>query len=93
MKTLITILATALIVSTSAYILCGLKSGIMLARQMSEADYPMTRILEDIAATADAGDCELANSKVALLRRHWEDYQTQGSTPDQFMHEIINLTE
>ncbi len=94
MKILITILITAIIVSVGAYVLCSLKMGIRHAVQVSEVEYPMDRVLDDIAATAEAGDCQLAKSKIASLRRYWANYYLDdGPAPDRFMHEIIHLSE
>jgi len=52
---------------------------------------PLSTCLDDIVATLDRGDTKLAEQKIRLLQKRWDQYMSGGQVPGQFYDEILEL--
>lgn len=91
MKCLLAFLCGAALAGGVVYFICGLRSGVREFRFMSEIETPLRICFDDVAATFDDGDAELAEAKLRLLRDRWHEYLEHRGFLGDIHIEIMEL--
>jgi hypothetical protein len=90
-KLLAGLIMGVVVTAAIAYFVCGAREAVLKTRYMSEIEAPVRLSLEDIVATYDSGDTDLAEAKVRRLEQLWQQYWSTRQPIDDLHLQITDI--